>query len=73
MCGKALKDEPTALLMDRAGYRYHFWCWDNLMDVWIQKNRDAIAERRQRIEEKGLKKLGKGSGEAPRTPPPQRL
>ena len=50
VCGKSLKDEPAALIMDSAGYRYHFSCWRNLMDVRIQENRDAIARRRQKIE-----------------------
>ena len=70
MCGKSLKDEPAALIMDSAGYRYHFSCWRNLMDVRIEENRDAIARRRQKIE-KSRKKLSKGSGEEPRTPPSQ--
>jgi YHS domain-containing protein len=71
VCGKPLKDEPAALIMDRAGNRYHFSCWSNLMDVRIQENRDALARRRQKIE-KGRKKRGKGSGEEPHTPPSQR-
>jgi hypothetical protein len=70
VCGKSLKDEPAALITDGAGYRYHFSCWRNLMDVRIEENRDAIARRRQKIE-KSRKKLGKGSGEEPHTPPSQ--
>ena len=70
VCEKSLQDDPAPVLMDRQGYRYHFLCWRNLMDVRIQENREAIATHRSRSEATKRKLSGAADGDSARSPDP---
>lgn len=69
-CGKPLKDQPAALTMDDAGYRYHFACWSQVADTRIQANRQA-AKRRKKIK-KARGKSARARGRTSRDTRPKR-